>query len=288
MAKSLEKPKAIKNKQIQQPLIGLALGGGGARGLAHVGVLKVLSEADLKVDYIAGTSIGAVIGAWLALGKPLAELEELCLSFNRSKAWSELVDIGNPRYSVLAGKKIKKFLQKIFGSKTFSNCKIPFAVVATDLANGQEVILRRGKLVEAILASVSVPGLLPPVKFGKKYLVDGGPANITPVSVVKEMGADLIIASDLSVQPSARFTAKPNLFTTLTLSYTIIREQSIQYQLNQAKSKACPTILIRPAFTDIVDTFEFNQTANFIKFGEMAMRQKVSSVKRGLAKLTKI
>jgi len=278
----------VKPKKVSQPLVGLALGGGGARGLAHVGVLKVLKENNLEINYIAGTSIGAVIGAWLALGKPLAELEDVCLSFNRSKAWQELVDIGNPRYSLLAGKKIKKFLQKIFGSKTFSDCKIPFAVVATDLANGQEVILRRGKLVDAVLASVSVPGLLPPVKFGKKYLVDGGPANITPVSVVREMGAKLIIASDLSVQPSARFTAKPNLFTTLTLSYTIIREQSIRYQLDQAKSKTCQTILIRPAFTDIVDTFEFNQTANFIKFGEIAMRQKASTVKRGLAKLAKI
>ncbi|HQB51268.1 MAG TPA: patatin-like phospholipase family protein [bacterium] len=288
MAKLLVRPKAEKNKKEVRPLVGLALGGGGARGLAHVGVLKVLEEANFQIDYIAGTSIGAVIGAWLALGKSLNELEELCLSFDRSKAWRELVDIGNPRYSFLAGKKIKKFLQKAFGSKTFANCKIPFAVVATDLANGQEIILRRGKLVDAILASVSVPGLLPPVKFGKKYLVDGGPANITPISVVREMGAKLIMASDLSVQPSARFTAKPNLFTTLTLSYTIIREQSIRYQLDQAKSKGLQIVLIKPPFTDIVDTFEFNQTANFIKLGELAMRQKINLVKRGLAKLAKI
>ena len=95
--------------------IGLALGGGGARGLAHIGVLKVLAEAGIGPDYLAGTGIGAIIGASLALGKSLDDLEALSLSFNRSKAWRTFVDVGNPRYSFLAGKKIQKFVRSLFG-----------------------------------------------------------------------------------------------------------------------------------------------------------------------------
>ena len=120
-----------------RPKIGLALGGGGARGLAHIGVLKVLAEAGIGPDYLAGTSIGAIIGASLALGKSLDDLEALSLSFNRSKAWRTFVDVGNPRYSFLAGKKIQKFVQSLFGRKQFSDCKIPLSIVTTDLANGQ-------------------------------------------------------------------------------------------------------------------------------------------------------
>lgn len=96
MVKSLVKPKQLKINKPIGPTVGLALGGGGARGLANVGALKILSQAGIKIDYIAGTSIGAIIGAWLALDKSLEELEELCFSFDRSKAWRQFVDIGNP------------------------------------------------------------------------------------------------------------------------------------------------------------------------------------------------
>lgn len=279
MVKSLVKSKALKKKAI-----GLALGGGGARGLAHVGALKVLEESGIRPDYIAGTSIGAIIGAWLALGKPLDELEGLCLSFDRARAWRELVDIGNPRYSFLAGKKIAHFIQKLFGRHQFKDCQIPLAIVATDLANGQEVVIRQGSIVKAVLASIAIPGLLPAVQIDRRYLVDGGSANVTPVSVVSHLGAKVIIALDLSVQPSARFTTQPTLFTSLIQSYTIIREQSIKYQLTQMKSRQPAVILVQPKFTDIVDTFQFNQTASFIQLGEMAMRQRLATINRALAK----
>jgi NTE family protein len=268
--------------------IGLALGGGGARGLAHIGALKVLAQAGIQPDYIAGTSIGAIIGAWLALGKPLAELETLCLSFDRSKAWRTLVDIGNPRYSILAGHKIKKFIYSLFGTKKFADCQIPLAVVATDLANGREVIIRQGSITRAVLASIAIPGLLPAVRVDRRYLIDGASANITPASVVSQLGAKIIIALDLSVKSSAHFTAKPKLFTTLMQSYTIIREQSIKYQLSRLKGQDRTLILVQPAFTDIIDTFEFDQTADFIKLGEEAMRHRLPVIRRALVKPRKI
>lgn len=288
MAKLLVKPKPKDQPTIQQRAIGLALGGGGARGLAHVGALKVLAEAKITPDYIAGTSIGAIIGAWLALGKPLAELEALCLSFDRSKAWREFVDIGNPRYSFLAGKKIRKFVHNIFGRKQFKDCQIPLVIVATDLASGREVVIRQGNIAQAVLASIAIPGLFPPVQVDRRYLVDGGSINSTPASVVSQLGAKLIIALDLSVQPSAHFVAKPTLFTTLIQSYTIIREQSIKYQLSQIKSQDCRLVLVQPNFTDIIDTFQFNQTAKFIGLGEEAMRRRLPAIRMALAKPNKI
>lgn len=288
MVKSLAKPKQLKTSKHVGPSVGLALGGGGARGLAHIGALKILSQTGIKISYIAGTSIGAIIGAWLALGQPFDKLEELCLTFDRSKAWRQFVDIGNPRYSFLAGQKIKKFVNQLFGRKKFTDCQIPLAIVATDLANGQEVILRQGSIAQAVLASIAIPGLLPPVKLNRRYLIDGGSINITPASVVAQLGAQIIIAMDLSVQPSAHFQAKPTLFTTLVQAYTIIREQSVKYQLAKIKSDRQRLIIVRPVFDDIIDTFQFDQTAKFIKLGEEAMRRRLPAVRQALAKLGKI
>ena len=267
-----------------RPKIGLALGGGGARGLAHIGALKVLAAADLKPDYLAGTSIGAIIGASLALGKSLDDLEALSLSFNRSKAWRTFVDVGNPRYSFLAGKKMQKFVQTLFGRKQFSDCEIPLSVVTTDLANGQEVVINQGSIAKAVLASIAIPGLLPPVQYGNRYLVDGGSSNVTPASVLVKTPSKIIIAVDVSVPPAARFLNKPTLFTTLVQAYTIIRDQSIKYQLSQAEVKHKSLIIVRPVFDDIIDTFQFNQVPDFIALGEAAMRHSLPIIKRALVK----
>ena len=264
--------------------IGLALGGGGARGLAHIGVLKVLAEAGIGPDYLAGTSIGAIIGASLALGKSLDDLEALSLSFNRSKAWKTFVDVGNPRYSFLAGKKMQKFVYSLFGRKQFSDCEIPLSVVATDLANGQEVVIDKGSIAKAVLASIAIPGLLPPVKYGNRYFVDGGSSNVTPVSVLAKTPSKVIIAVDVSVPPAVNFLNRPTLFTTLIQAYTIIRDQSLKYQLSQAKVRHKSLIIVRPAFNDIVDTFQFNQIPDFIALGETAMRHSLPTIKRALVK----
>ena len=264
--------------------IGLALGGGGARGLAHIGVLKVLAEAGIGPDYLAGTSIGAIIGASLALGKSLDDLEALSLSFNRSKAWRTFVDVGNPRYSFLAGKKMQKFVYSLFGRKQFSDCEIPLSVVATDLANGQEVVIDKGSIAKAVLASIAIPGLLPPVKYGNRYFVDGGSSNVTPASVLVKTPSKVIIAVDVSVPPAVNFLNRPTLFTTLIQAYTIIRDQSIKYQLSQAEVKHKSLIIVRPAFNDIVDTFQFNQIPDFIALGETAMRHSLPTIKRALVK----
>ena len=169
-----------------QPKVGLALGGGGARGAAMIGVLKVIDSVGIKVDYIAGTSIGAIIGGLYASGYSTKELEKLFLS----QEWQD----------ILAGHKVEAKLRELLkdkGAETFSDTKIPFRCVAAEENTFEEVVLSSGSLYKAIRASMSVPEIYEPVKWGNIYLVDGGIINNLPVDVTRAMGADLVIAVDL-------------------------------------------------------------------------------------------
>ena len=177
---------------------GLALGGGSARGLAHVGVIKVLEVYHIPIDIIAGTSIGSVIGGLYASGATVRQLEEVALSIKKSKTLF-MIDPVFPHSGLISGDRIEKMLNQ-FGikDKTFDNLKIPFAAVATDVESGAEVILNQGKVIDAIRASISIPGIFTPVKYQDYYLVDGGVVDPVPVDVVKMMGADIIIAVSLA------------------------------------------------------------------------------------------
>ncbi len=178
--------------------IGLALGGGSARGLAHVGVIMALEAYNIPIDIIAGTSIGSVIGGLYASGATIEQLEEVALSIKKSKTLF-LIDPVFPHSGLISGDRIEKMLNQ-FGikDKTFDDLKIPFAAVATDVESGAEVILNQGKVIDAVRASISIPGIFTPVKYQDYYLVDGGVVDPVPVDVVKMMGADIIIAVNLA------------------------------------------------------------------------------------------
>ena len=197
---------------------------------------------------------------------------------------ANFVDVGNPRYSF--GWQKMQFLFSLFGRKQFSDCEIPLSVVTTDLANGQEAV-QKGSIAKAVLASIAIPGLLPPVKYGNRYFVDGGSSNVTPASVLVKTPSKVIIAVDVSVPPAVNFLNRPTLFTTLIQAYTIIRDQSLKYQLSQAKVRHKSLIIVRPTFNDIIDTFQFNQIPDFIVLGEAAMRHSLPTIRRALAKLFK-
>jgi len=178
--------------------IGLALGGGSARGLAHVGVILALEAYNIPIDIIAGTSIGSVVGSLYAAGASIDQLEEAALSMKKSKTLS-LTDLVLPHSGLISGERIEEMLNDLFlEDKTFADLKIPFAAVATEIESGAEVILNQGKLIDAVRASISIPGIFTPVKYGEYYLVDGGVVNPVPVDVVKMMGADIIIAVSLA------------------------------------------------------------------------------------------
>ena len=263
---------------INDKKIGIALGSGGARGLAHIGVLNVLKREGLEIDMVAGVSMGAVIGAYYALGKDLKDIEKEIIDFSKRKAVAKLVDLGSPNKSILKGKKAYKYINKLFGNAGFSDTKIPFQVIATDLESGDEVILKRGNIAKAVQASISIPGIFPPVKMKGKYLIDGGVVNPTPVDTVKDMGADFIIGVDLTMKKAVKLE-NPGMFRVLMQSYEIMRTQAAKLKMEKAREKV---VLIKPEIYRIVDSFKFRNVNKFIEFGEEAAEKMLPEIKKRL------
>jgi NTE family protein len=188
--------KLFHKKRARPKKIGLALGSGSSRGWAHIGVIKALTEAGIRIDYVAGTSIGAVVGSVFASGR-IATLEDIVLQFD----WKRIVyflDIVFPKSGMIDGNKITEFIREQVRAKMIEELPIPFAAVSTDLATGREVVIREGDVIEAVRASISVPGIFTPINRAGMVLLDGGLVNPVPVSVVREMGADFVIAVDLN------------------------------------------------------------------------------------------
>ena len=182
-------------KQRKRPKIGLALGSGGAKGLAHIGVIKVLVENNIPIDYIAGTSIGALVGAHYAIYKDVDKLEEVALSSN----WSTALSLLDPTWKggIVKGVKVEDLMKSWFNGANFNDLKIPLTVVATDLISGEEVDISSGNIIKATRASMSVPLIFQPVDLDGYLLADGGLCNPLPDDVAREMGADIVIAVNL-------------------------------------------------------------------------------------------
>lgn len=193
----------------EMPKIGLALGGGGARGLAHIGVLKALEEASIPIDMIAGASMGAMVGSCYAVERKAAILEETVLGID----WRKMGRLIDPNVLSLGkgfihGEKIKAFCRSIIGDIEFEDLVIPLAVVAADAETLEELIINQGPVVEGVRASISLPVILTPVKWGNRFLIDGGIVNPVPVDVVRNMGAEVVIAVNVIPSPSQKRQAK--------------------------------------------------------------------------------
>jgi len=176
--------------------VGLALGSGSARGLAHIGVLRALVEAGIRIDLVAGTSMGAFVGALFAAGK-LDALEKEFLGMDWQGIVS-LVDPVFPRSGLIDGHKIGEFVRRHVPEPGIESLPMPFRAVATDISTGEEVGIDSGNLVEAVRASIAVPGVFTPVRCNGRVLADGGLVNPVPVSAVRAMGAEAVIAVDLN------------------------------------------------------------------------------------------
>jgi NTE family protein len=181
--------------------IGYALGGGAARGLSHIGVLKVFEEHSIFPNIITGTSMGALIGALYAGGINVDDIERLAKRLGLGRL-ALMADVTLPFSGLIGGRRVTSLLKSILGDLTFSQLKYDFACVATDINTGEQVILREGSLTEAVRASISLPGIFTPVKIKGRYLVDGGLVNEVPVSVCREMGADYVIGVNVIPGPS--------------------------------------------------------------------------------------
>ena len=262
------------NKNKNRPKIGIALGSGGARGLAHIGILRILEENNIPIDYIAGVSIGSIVGAYYAVNLEIKSLEEKILRLTKKDLF-KLIDLTSPKRALIAGNKIKSFIDKLIEHKSFSDAKIPFKVITTDLCSGDEIQINNGRLVDAIRASISLPGIFPPVKRDNRLLIDGGVVNPTPIDIVKEMGADVIIGVDLTMKNPIKLE-NPTIVETLTRSFEILRTQTAKFNIHKFKD----AIIIQPHFSSKLDSYRFYETQKFIEEGKWVAREVLPKIKK--------
>ena len=259
--------------------VGLALGGGAARGLAHIGVLEVLESEGIPVDMIAGTSAGAAVGALYAQGKPARRIKELALDTGWRRLVS-LIDLTLPKGGFIEGTRIKNLLKSIMGDITFNELKIPLACVATDIRSGEEVVISDGSVLEGVRASISIPAIFTAVKRQDRYLVDGGLVNPVPVSTVRKMGAELVIAVNVippmgvRIQPSAESKA-PGIFQAMLHSLYIATYSLVRSSLAEAD------IVIEPKLPHI-GYGDFHRISDSISQGEIAAQGLIELIKQKL------
>jgi len=265
--------------------VGLALSGGAARGLAHVGVLRILQKEGIPIDMIAGTSAGAVAGAAYALSLDTARITREILD-GRWRKMTPMLDPWFPTSGFIKGKRIKDlFAEYLGGNIKFKDLKIPFACVATDIDTGEEVVIDSGSVAEALRASISIPGIFRVVKHEGRYLVDGGLTTPLPVHVVRGMGADFVIAVNVNpdvtnrMSPASRQRAaarkEPNIFQVMLQSVYITSSTLSRGELAGAD------IVIRPDLGDI-KAQEFRRVRELIARGRRAAQAAIPEIKRRL------
>lgn len=261
------------------PRIGLALSGGGARGLAHIGAIRVLEREGIPVHYLAGTSMGGVIAAGYAAGMTAEDLEGEARNFTRPRQLLSLMDAGFPDNGLLRGKRLQEYFDARIGCRSFSDLERVLALVAVDLNSRQEVVLREGPLDIALRATTAVPGLFAPVETGPFRLVDGGLLNNLPVDTVRKLGAELVIAIDVEADTAGDYNEKysdtpwlpsglARTLATLEESVTLLMARTVEARLRQFP----PDVLVRPAIPPGVSLLAgYSRIGELIDVGEQAM-----------------
>lgn len=251
---------------MSRPKIGLALGSGGARGFAHVGVIKVLLEAGIPIDLIAGSSMGALVGTFYAAGSDIERLYKLSKLFKRKY----YLDFTVPKMGFIAGKRVKGLIRMITFGKNLEQLDIPVSVVATDLMTGEKVIFNKGPIEDAVRASISIPGIFVPEKDKGKLLVDGGVVDRVPVSVVKAMGADIVIAVDVSrIKRNAEITS----------IYDVIMQTIDILQMELMANRTITSdVMIRPP-VEMYSSRAFTNIEDIITIGEEEAKKHTNTIK---------
>jgi NTE family protein len=250
--------------------LGLALGGGGARGLAHIGVLKVLEQEGFRADCVAGTSVGSLIGALLCCGYTWEQMHELARSTN----WSDLVSIVVPKMGLINTHKLERLVDRLAGGRSIEDLPIPFRAVAVDITRGEEVVLKRGLVSRAVRASSAIPGIFEPVRWEGRLVVDGGLLANVPTHVARDMGAEVVIAVDLAADRSK--TRDPeNILDVMFYSLSILIRGQSQRGAAAADVPVAPD-LAGFSFRDL------SRLEEMIGRGEEAMRTAVGVLRRKL------
>lgn len=259
--------------------IGLALGSGAVRGFAHIGVIKTLVKHNIPIDYISGSSIGSWVGAYYSLYQDIEKLEEFTIGKRKEKFLSFL----EPTLSggIVKGERLQTMLDGWLGRASFSDLKIPLDTVATDLISGKQVIFNQGNLALAIRASMAVPGVFRPVKFGKMLLVDGGISNPVPDDLVKNMGADIVIAVNLDNRDNFKYIEKRLDFAAVAVrTIEIMRQNLADYSIQYSD------IIIKPdlaKYSSWAKYFLSGQGRQIVSIGEKETEKIIPQLKKLIA-----
>lgn len=289
----------------QRPKIGLVLSGGGARGFAHIGVLKILEENNIPVDYIVGTSMGSIIGGIYALGLTPEDIETGVTSINWDKVFDDFARRSQKRFrrkrddydffgikrigitsdglkippGIIEGQQIELALDRLaypgFGIEDFDKLSIPYRAIATDIETGKPFVIKNGNIARAMRASMSIPGALPAITIDGKLLVDGGIANNIPIDIVRNMGADVVIVVDVSEPLADRKNLRSGIDITAQLSTIMTRRVADQQLATLSEND----VLIIPAEKDI-SAADFNKYPALIKAGELAANEMLPALKK--------
>lgn len=252
--------------------VGLALSGGAARGFAHLGVLKVLVEAGIPVDMVAGTSAGSFAGAAFAAGMPVEEIIEM----SRKVSWAKISGLTASPRSLLSNAPMARFIRERFPVHRIEDLRIPYAAVACDLDSGKEHVFRdEGDLAVAVRASCAIPGVYAPVRHEGRFLVDGGIITAMPSETVKRLGADFVIAVDVLASGSSYFKRPRTLLGVMLQSALTLIKAASEAQHYHADVVIIPEIAhLRPD--------QLGKLDEFVELGELAAREKLPEIRAAL------
>jgi NTE family protein len=255
----------------RRPKVALVLGGGAARGFAHAGVIRALERAKIPIDIVVGANTGSLIGAIYADKKSGSDLETIALGLEERDIFD--YNFINPTQGFARGERLEDFVAKKLSAKEISELKLPFATVATDIQNGEIVILQSGSIARAVHASSAIPGIFIPVSYQGKLLVDGGVLDNLPVDVARKMGADVVIAVDLG--EGAKAAPVSNVFENVVQSFYLMARQNSEARLKQTD------VVIRPKLSE-VGWIDFSRKKEVFALGVQAAEQALPAVRAKL------
>jgi len=258
------------------PRLGLALGGGAARGFAHVGVIQVLEEAGIRPDLVAGTSAGSLVAAIYASGKTGSQLQRVAETMEEAAIADWTVPLFNR--GVLRGDALARYVNAQVGSRLIEDMHLPLGIVATDLNSGRDVLFQRGDTGTAVRASSAVPGVFQPVKISGRDYVDGGLVSPVPVRAARKMGAELVIAVDISSPPDGNLAG--GTLDVLLQTFSIMGMSINTFELQDAD------VVVRPSLNGIASS-DFSSRKRSIDAGRKAMIQAMPQLRAAIAAKTR-
>jgi NTE family protein len=269
-----EPPPPVVKAPLRLPRIGLALGGGAARGFAHIGVIQVLEDAGIRPDLVVGTSAGSLVAALYAAGRNGTELASVALAMDEGA----ITDWSFPGRGLIRGEALARYVSRQTGGLTIEQMKLPLGIVATDLSDGQPILFQRGDAGVAVRASSAVPAVFQPVKINGREYVDGGLVSPVPVRFARQMGAELVIAVDISSPPDGNATG--DALRMLLQTFAIMSRSINRFELKEAE------VVMRPTLNG-VSSADFTARMKAVQAGREAALAALPALRQKIAAMTR-